>query len=998
MSNIDWTGTTSGNWTTAADWSGGAVPTSSDNVTIAVAGITVTLSTGVQAASSLVTTLSAFAVTGGQLDIGSFASFGGSYAQSAGLLQLAGNGARFSDGLSMSGGTIAMDGATLTTAGQLAISAGLIDQANGTMIFGGDTSLSGSGSIVSAAGGVDALSAVTVSSGLMEFTSNSNGVNFYGDLTQTGGNIDLYHGALTTYGSFVENGGSMLLNWSGGTFLGTTSLQAGTITSIAAVMTVDGAYSQTGGLLSLGGRGGVFAGTMSLGTGGTITLQLGALQTTGNATLAGTISGAGTLLVEGGTTTLATGIQLSLPHVDVAQGTLALSSSLSTLTLGGALWLESPGTLALGSDTLTLSAGAVLDGEIAGRGTLNADAGATLDGVAIDDAAVLNLFGTSKLVNEIFIGAGAASTAGVTVEKHATLLLTGNDTIYDNSSKGTLTNDGLIEKSAGSSTAEIVANVASTGTFAINVGSLEFAGRATILGGTIAGAGRLVLDSFDTTLSAGVALTVAEVEVTGSGGDQTHLAQNLAFANRWDQEGGTLVLSHGATLALSGLTSLEGGLITGTGTVATTAKVNIDAIDIEGPTLLSVAGTATQTNTSDLGASAGLGAEISIAAGAAWYIEQDSSIFGTNGTILNDGLFAKRNGSAVSTITGTFDNVGTLSVGNGTLSLAGHASLGGTVSGAGILDLDGTVTLASGLVLATAQTAIGGNNALIIMAGNLADAHAFTIDGGSLQLDGHTLTLSGATVLDGGLIGGQGTPAGGEIITSGSLVLSGSAGNQVSIGPSASLVVGGPAEQVNSLVIGDQQTGYGAGIHSLLQIAAGATYTLDGGANIGGNGTLSVLGTLSLPDSAANTIANAVIDSGQIQAGNAQLTFAGAVSGTGTVTVGAAGLLTFAGSVASTDTIAMTGAGAGLLIERPVGDPGGIPDPLSFAGTITGFAAGDFIELGELNVNSASLSLTVAGDTVSVTDGQNTATLNFASAPGSITLGHTGGFVTLFHS
>jgi hypothetical protein len=109
MSNIDWTGTTSGNWTTAADWSGGAVPTSSDNVTIAVAGITVTLSTGVQAASSLVTTLSAFAVTGGQLDIGSFASFGGSYAQSAGLLQLAGNGARFSGGLTQTGGVLDVD-------------------------------------------------------------------------------------------------------------------------------------------------------------------------------------------------------------------------------------------------------------------------------------------------------------------------------------------------------------------------------------------------------------------------------------------------------------------------------------------------------------------------------------------------------------------------------------------------------------------------------------------------------------------------------------------------------------------------------------------------------------------------------------------------------------------------------------------------------------------------------------------------------------------------
>jgi hypothetical protein len=1001
MSNITWTGTTSGNWTDAADWSSGAVPGASDNVSIGVAGITVTVSTAGLAASSLTTTLSAFDVTGGELDIGNFASFGGSYAQSGGLLQLAGNGGSFNDGLALNGGAISLLSGTLSTAGTLSLSGGAIDQSGGTLLFEAATSLSGAGTIDSTNGGLDALSSVTMSSGLMLFESNSNGANFYGDVTQTGGSIDLAHGGLTTYANFVEDGGSMLLNWFGGTFLGTTSLLAGTITSTAATMTVDGAYSQTGGLLALGGRGAVFAGPMTLGTGGTITLVLGALQTEGVASLAGTISGAGTLLVDGGTTTLASGIHLSLPHVDVQAGTLALASSLKSLTLGGAFWLESPGTLALATDTLNLSAAGVLDGEIAGHGTLNANAGATLNGLAIDDATVLDLYGTSKLVNYIFIGSGVGSTAEVNVERHASLLLTGNDTIYDNSSKGTLANSGVIEKTAGSGMAVVDANLTSIGYIEINVGSLELAGRTTSMRGVIEGAGRLVLDSLDTTLVKGIDLTVSEVELIGNsgGGQQTHLGQDLSYANLWDQEGGTLVLSHGATLALSGLTSLEGGLISGAGTIATTTHVNVDAIDIEGPSVLSVAGTATQTGTTDLGASAGLGAEISIATGASWFIEQDSSIFGTNGTILNDGLFSKRNGSAVSTITSTLDSVGTVSIGNGTLALAGRASLGGTVSGAGVLELAGTVALASGLVLTAAQTDIGGsgNNALVTLGGNLADSHAFSVDSGNLQLDGNTLTLSGLTVLDGGLIGGQGTPSGGEIVTSGSLVLSGTANNSVSIGPSASLYVGGPAEQVNSLVLGDPQSGYGAGIHSLLQIDAGTTYTLDGGANIEGNGTLSVLGTLSLPDDGANTISAAVVNSGLIQAGNAQLTFAGGLSGAGTITVGANGLATFDNAVSSSATVAMSGSGASLLIERPVGDPGGIPDPLSFAGTISGFASNDFIELGELNANSSSLSFTVSGDSVSITDGQNVAVLNFTSPQGSLSLGHAGGYLALIH-
>jgi hypothetical protein len=1011
---ITWSSSSSGDWSDAADWGGGVVPTLADNVVINTAGVTVSVSTGTQTAASLVTSLSTLNVNGGELDVGGFAVLNGNFEESAGSLSLAGT-SYFYGSLNETGGLLSIGGnGILTAAGPIAVSGGTIASAR-ALILQGATTLSGSGSIETTAGTLSSIGAFTMSGGLLAFNGNPNGSYggyFYGDLTQTGGLISLGVGSFVTYSNFVENGGTLLLGYAGGTFYGPTSLKSGTISSATApVLTVDGAYTQTGGLLILNARGGVFAGPMTLGTGGTIQLAIGALTLQGTTSLAGKISGQGTLDVAYGTTTLTSGITLSLPHIDIGgqnTATLALDSTLQSLTLSGALDVAAAGTFNVGTDTVTLTTAAVMDGEIAGNGTIMATAGATLDGGAIDDSSAVDLSGTSNLVNFFSIGSGAGSTARLSVLKGATLRITGNDTIYDASAKGDLTNAGQITKTSGTGTALVYSNFVNIGSVGIAAGSLEFAGRSVQIGGTFGGNGTLVLAGLDTTFLTGVQLGVREIELVGQNqdGHQTHISQNLAFANRWDQEQGTLVLSSHATLSLSGLVSLEGGLISGAGTIATTTSVNIDAIDIEAGAVVSIAGTATQSGSSTtyLGATPGLGAEIKILSGASYFIEQDSSIAGTHGTILNDGFLDKRNGSAGSTITSDLDNVGTLAIGNGALVLDGAAAqLGGTITGAGDFDIYGTATLESGLVLSAAQTIIDGNSnhALISMAGNLSDANGFAIsNGGSLQLDGHTLTLSGNAALDSGVIGGQGTPEGGELVATGSLIVNGTNGGDLEIGPSASLLVEGPALQVGTLVIGDTQATYDAGLNSTVTIAGSATYTLDGNGDIAGNGTLSVLGTLSLPDPLPATISTAVVNSGLIQAGNSQLTFASGLTGSGSLTVGPDGLVGFDSTVSSGQTIGMTGGGAGIFIARPEAAPGGDPDPFSFAGTIAGFSSGDYIQLGEFGSNLSTLSISASGDTVSITDGTNTALLDFTSAQStaSLSLVHSDGYVALFHS
>jgi hypothetical protein len=111
-------------------------------------------------------------------------------------------------------------------------------------------------------------------------------------------------------------------------------------------------------------------------------------------------------------------------------------------------------------------------------------------------------------------------------------------------------------------------------------------------------------------------------------------------------------------------------------------------------------------------------------------------------------------------------------------------------------------------------------------------------------------------------------------------------------------------------------------------------------------------------------------------------------------------MLAFDSTVASSQTINMTGAGADILIARPIAAFGGDPDPLSFAGTIEGFSSGDYIQLGEFGSNLSTLSLSASGDTVSITDGTNTAVLDFSSAQStaSLSLVHSDGYVALFHS
>jgi hypothetical protein len=378
---------------------------------------------------------------------------------------------------------------------------------------------------------------------------------------------------------------------------------------------------------------------------------------------------------------------------------------------------------------------------------------------------------------------------------------------------------------------------------------------------------------------------------------------------------------------------------------------------------------------------------VTIAPGADWLIENDSSIAGFLGEIINKGTLSKANGSSNSVIQNLLVNTGTLTSNNSTLTLAGGASLGGTVNGSGLLDLtnSGTYLLASGLSLSTAALSIDDTNGgTVALGGNITYANIFTEHTGTLALGGHTLALTGTAGFDGGVIAGSGTLA-----SAGATNFSG-----VAIIQNAAVTIAGSAEQVGNIFVGDNGFGGGANTAATLDIAKGATYTLDDNGSIFNNGTLSVAGTLLTAGAGTSEIDTSVINNGSIQLGSGEMSFLGAIDGTGTLAMGASTVLDFrpTTSVAATDIVSFGGAGGDLELENPA----------SFAATLAGFSSGDLIEVAGLNFATINAPV-IAGDTVTLSDnsGDASVTLTFSTAQTLSSLGleiGPHGYVALTHS
>jgi hypothetical protein len=620
-----------------------------------------------------------------------------------------------------------------------------------------------------------------------------------------------------------------------------------------------------------------------------------------------------------------------------------------------------------------LTGRALLGGEIGGGVTSADGTGRLLNGLTIDNNGALDIGGVFSQSGNVTV-----SSASLNIDAEASLTLTGNDAIENGQSLGTITNAGLLAKTGGGGIAEITDSYSGAGSVTVGIGTIDFDGLNNVFTGAISGAGRVSFGAANDvsgttdTWETGMSLATGAVLIGGNSTSVYMDESKLVFGGAWQENGGTFYLD--GSLILNGIAAFDGGLVKGAGTLTANGLVNLGGVDFEGDTHTTLTAQAIQSSAIGLGEQSGSAPTLTVAAGASLTLEGAANIFGVDGNLVNLGRLTKSGGAADIVEQGTLTNTGTLMILSGTLSSTGSAALGGVVGGAGVLELSGATTLDNGLSLTVGQVLISEpNGATVTMEGNLAYAGLFSQHGGTLALSGHTLTLTGGLFLDGGTLAGSGLLRDEVAATVSNYSVSGQA--------NLDLVKGG--DQSGSVTIqADSQ----------LDIGPHGTYVLDDNQSISGGGTLVVDGMLKTTGLGDSSLLPTIVDNGVISAGSGEMSFLGSVTGTGVITASLGGQLDVGAGVSA--SIGINIAAGDISLVDGAGS--------AFAGTITGFTAGDFIEVTGLQSGITSQAWNSADTQLTLTDNSGDSfTLNFASAVNTASV-ITGigphGYIGVYHS
>ncbi len=205
--------------------------------------------------------------------------------------------------------------------------------------------------------------------------------------------------------------------------------------------------------------------------------------------------------------------------------------------------------------------------------------------------------------------------------------------------------------------------------------------------------------------------------------------------------------------------------------------------------------------------------------------------------------------------------------------------------------------------------------------------------GGLLQLaSGTDVTAGSAVVTSGSLLGG----AGSTLSVSSSLVVGSALGYAATVN-----ATGGARITAGSLLLNDAADSLYVDATSILEIGQAGIgragqLTIDAGATLSGQGAANAYGQL--------------VNGGTISAAAGTL-MVGTLSGTGTLEIGAGATLVLNGSCGAGQAVRFGGANATLAIDEEYFAP---------AGTLSGFAAGDAIDVVGSPISSANFTATGA--------------------------------------
>jgi autotransporter-associated beta strand protein len=577
---------------------------------------------------------------------------------------------------------------------------------------------------------------------------------------------------ITSSGTFTFSGSGPLND--------TTRNQAITNTNTANPATLIFAGGQTASVFDGQINQGAGASTRLTVASGSLTLRRGGSYT-GNTTLSG-----GTLVLDFNTnTSAANNIVNAASPLNLAGGTLSLNSTTSTTTTANAQAFG--GTTISGSSAVQLTANFQGGNPINPRDSIALNLGAITRTTGTVD--VTNPAGTLSTTNGVRTSSGSANALLTDASGAAYVTVAGTDwgvkdatnafivalPSYTNSTATTLAGN-----------ADVVTNVALSGSTTVSTMRFNSGSSLTVSGGTLSTGGILM------TGNAGAsAINGGTLEGT-SGGNLTliqyNTANNLSIGSVISDNGSATALDKtgAGTVVVSGANNYTGATTVGGGTLEFAKQNSLPSLGANGLTVnngatLAVnvggAGEFTTTDVGNLALLAGfqsgslLGIDTTNAGGP---VTLSAGIANPNSGANAIGISKMGGGTLVLGAANTY--TGTTSVRGGTLQLgvANAISTSSPVSiSGGILDLNNTAT--------TLQSVTGSGGTLAMGSGNL------TIGGGVSTTYSGSVTGSGGVIIRNGskqIFAGTPSYTGPTTVVNGSLTLSSSSSSSVGSGAS----------------------------------------------------------------------------------------------------------------------------------------------------------------------------------------------------------------------
>ena len=708
--------------------------------------------------------------------------------------------------------------------------------------------------------------------------------------------------------------------------------------------------------------------TAGSGVYGNVSSAGGAFVINNNGTVQGNFTSVGdTTIINGGTLT----------------GNITTGAGNDTITNSGAI--TGNVDLGTGTNTVNLINGSLPAGTLtaaaSGVNTLNVNGGSTLIGSTITN------FQTLNINNQAFVGFTAPATFSSGINNNASYLLTDNasflgaNSIVNNTNpanngyvffknlatgtySGNISGNGVVYVGGFGGTA--VTTFSGTNTY---TGLTDINGSGTTLALT---GGAAILDTGLVGVNTGATLDIQSAETIGDLGGTGNVALS----------GGSLTLNtQTSTANFSGVISGTNGLIkTGTGTQTLSGTNTFTSGTTVNNGTLALSGGAAIADTANVIVNSGTTTSGALRIDTAEII---GSLAGNGGSVvLNAGLTTGANDTST-TYGGVVSGVGPLTKsGTGTFTLTGvNTYSGGTTVAAGTLE-GNTVSLQGNVAIAAPGTLLFTQPTNGTFAGNLTGAGALTKAGaGVLTLSGTNSGMTGITNLNGGTIAigsaaniGAGNLAfnGGTLQTTAVLTLA----NTATLGAGGGTVQADAATTMSGVI---------SGAGALTKTGVG-NLTLSG-ANSYAGGTTVTAGTLTGTTTSLQgpIVNNAALVFDQTTAG----TYAGNLSGTGTLTTLNTGTVTLSGTNTYSGVTTVAGgtliaAGTGIGDTSAVTVGTGATFQLSGNETVGSIA-------GAGAVDSAGFTLTAGGNNTSTAlTGTLAGTGLTKVGTGALTLGGTG--------